>query len=82
MYNESTGGFDSVSFASVLFIAAIALLAYITNTVLPFMRRRSYIKAEIKRSDENECLYWQMELRKLYISHIPILGRLFYKRRR
>ena len=41
------------------------------------MKARDYIKMEMQRSDGDEYYYWKSELKRLYISHIPILGRFF-----
>ena len=73
----------------ILVIAFIMLLGFIFiiavwfNIVMPFLDMRQYIKAEIKRSlDEDEYRYWKSELRDLYIEHIPIAGRLMRRKKR
>ncbi len=49
------------------------LLIFI-NIYLPFKDERDYIKMEMERSDdEEEYLYWQRELKMLYMSKIPIV---------
>ena len=62
----------------VLCVAAVYM-----NIIRPFPEGRRYIKAEIHRSyNESEYRYWQRELKKLYISQIPILGEYIVKRMR
>lgn len=62
----------------VLCVAAVYM-----NIIRPFSEGRRYIKAEIHRSyNESEYRYWKRELKKLYISHISILGKYIVKRMR
>jgi len=59
-------------------IAAIIILVLFINFYLPFREERDYIKMEIERSlSEKERLYWEKQLKKLYLSCIPIFGRFF-----
>lgn len=60
-----------------LFMAMVKLYV---NTIKPFIRTRSYIKMKIATSDGMKYSYWKKELRKLYISHIPIFGRILRRR--
>lgn len=59
----------------VLCVAAVYM-----NIIRPFSEGRRYIKAEIRRAyNESEYRYWKRELKKLYISQIPILGNCIVK---
>ena len=50
------------------------------NIIRPFSEGRRYIKAEMHRAyNESEYRYWKRELKKLYISQIPILGNYIVK---
>ena len=64
-------------FAFVLIIGFFIVLAFYINVIAPFMKARDYIKMEMQRSDGDEYYYWKSELKRLYISHIPIIGRFF-----
>ena len=65
-------------FLAILVIGFFVIFALIFNVIIPFKEERNYIKMEMERSyEEEEYLYWKRELRRLYISHIPIIGRFF-----
>ena len=64
-------------FAFVVIIGFFVVLAFYFNVIAHFMKARNYIKMEMHRSDGNEYYYWKSELKRLYISHIPIIGRFF-----
>ena len=64
-------------FAFVVIIGFFIVLAFYFNVIAPFMKARDYIKMEMQRSDVDEYYYWKRELKRLYISHIPIIGRFF-----
>lgn len=49
------------------------------KVIVPFSRERSYIKAEINRTDGEELLYWKHELKKLYARQIPFFGKYVKK---
>ena len=62
-------------------LIVLCVAAVYTNIVHPFSEGRRYIKAEIHRSyNESEYRYWKRELKKLYISLIPIFGEYIVKR--
>ena len=65
----------------ILIIAVIAgvflLFALFINEYLPFKKSRDYIKMEMRRTTGNERKFWKRELRKLYLRHIPLIGRFF-----
>ncbi len=64
--------------AVIMIIGTFLLFAYIINVYLPFKEERDYIKMEIARSyRKKEYEYWKRELRRLYLSLIPLLGRFF-----
>ena len=64
-------------FAFVVIIGFFIVLAFYFNVIAPFMKARDYIKMEMQRNDGDEYCYWKSELKRLYISHIPIIGRFF-----
>ena len=64
-------------FAFVVIIGFFVVLAFYFNVIAPFMKARDYIKMVMQRSDGDEYYYWKRELKRLYISHIPIIGRFF-----
>ncbi len=60
-------------------LAGIIFALYI-KVIKPFSAERRYLKAEIDRAyDESEYLYWRNELKKLYVSLIPIIGKRLSK---
>ena len=64
-------------------LIVLSIAAVYINIIRPFSEGRRYIKAEIHRSyNEREYRYWKRELKKLYISQIPILGKYIVKRMR
>ena len=75
IYN--TGKDISLVFALILLASLIGVAVWF-NSILPFMTERNYIKAEIERSfNDDEYKYWKSELRQLYLSYIPLIGRFF-----
>lgn len=61
-------------------IALICILAVYINIMKTFSDERRYIKLEIRRaSHKSDRRYWKRELRKLYISYIPIIGKKLLK---
>ncbi len=59
----------------LLFFIAMASVVYI---IVPLIRARRFIKMEMGRSfNESEYRYWKRELKRLYLRHIPIIGRFF-----
>ena len=68
---------DAVLFFIFIIVISFFVLAFCFNVVKPFMEERDYIKMEMRRSDEEEYYYWKKELRRLYLSHIPIIGRFY-----
>lgn len=60
----------------VLFFA----MAFYANVLRPFFEAKQYVKSEIRRAcTESERRYWQRKLKKLYITHIPIIGKTLVK---
>ena len=61
-------------------LIVLCVAAAYTNIIQPFSEGRRYIKAEMRRAyNESEYRYWKRELKKLYISQIPILGNCIVK---
>ena len=73
-FSENTFFIFAFVVAIVFFFIVIALYF---NVIAPFMKARKYIKMEMKRSNSKEYLYWKSELKRLYMAHIPIIGRFF-----
>ena len=70
---------DKVFWYSILTIPLVTLciVVFYVNIIHPFLVNKRYIKSEILRScDEEEFSFWKNELKKLYISQIPFLGKL------
>jgi len=59
---------------TVTIILLIILLLYF-NVLSPLLKSRKYIKMEMDRSDGREYLFWKRQLKKLYMRHIPFIGR-------
>jgi len=54
------------------------LLALYFNFIVPLVKEREYVKMEMRRSySEDEYRFWKRELRRVYLRHIPIIGRFF-----
>ena len=59
-------------------IGFFLFIAFLVNFYIPFKETRDYIKREISRSQEKEeRKFWKNEMRKLYLSALPIIGRFF-----
>ncbi len=64
----------------IIAVSLLCIFSFIFKVIVPFCDDRNYIKMEMQRSyDEGEYRYWKRELKRLYISHIPIIGRLLLK---
>lgn len=73
---QTTQG-DMILLLGVIFLIFFVTLAFYFNVIAPFVQEREYIKREINRSDGEEYYYWKRKLRRLYLAHIPIIGRFF-----
>lgn len=63
---------------SALFLSFLVLYFYI---IKPFAEDKAYIKIELGRADnKNELRYWNLELKKLYLSHVPFIGGLLSRK--
>ena len=61
-------------------LIVLCTAAFYVNIIRPFSEGGRYIKAEMHRAyTESEYRYWKRELKKLYISQIPILGNYIVK---
>ena len=64
--------------AVIIIIGTFLVFAYIINVYLPFKEERDYIKMEMESSfGKKDYSYWKRELRRLYLSLIPLIGRFF-----
>lgn len=70
---------DMILFLGTIFLIFFIILAVYFNVIAPFMEKRNRIKMEMQRSDGEEYYYWKGKLKKLYIEHIPIIGRFIRK---
>lgn len=61
-----------------LFVGISLFIAFLVEVYIPFKETRDYIKREMKRSlNKEEYKFWKGELRQLYLSSIPLVGRFF-----
>ncbi len=65
---------DFVIVVIAMIVGLFVIIALFLNLYLPFKEEKDYIKMEMARSfDKKEYLYWKGQLKKLYISKIPIV---------
>ena len=74
-YDNTVDTFLIVGFTFIIIFFVILILYF--NIISPFIKSREYIKMEMQRSDGREYLYWKRQLKKLYMTSIPIIGRFF-----
>lgn len=61
-------------------IVILCAAAFYVNVIRPFSEDRKDIKSEMRRSyTKEEFRYWERELKKLYVSRIPVFGKLIAK---
>lgn len=61
-----------------MFFLIIMVAGLYVNNIKPLLKEREYIKMEIKRSfSKREYKYWKNKLKKLYLQHIPLIGRFW-----
>ena len=63
----------------VAFILFVAIYTYIMTVVIPFSNRKRYLKMEIGRSEGKERRYWKRKLKRHYVRHIPLIGKLIVR---
>ena len=69
---------DVLIFLGSIVLIFFIVLAFYFNVIAPFLKERDYVKMEMQRSySEDEYRFWKRELRKVYLRHIPIIGRFF-----
>ena len=73
-YTDLFFSFLGVCLIIVLIIGL--MLAYFFRVYVPFAEERDFIKMEIMRSNEDGKRKWSRRLKELYISQIPIFGRI------
>ena len=66
-------------FLAVLLLLPV-LISFVINVLVPFKENRDLIKMEMNRTKGRKHRYWKRELKKLYISHIPIVRWFFRKK--
>ncbi len=68
-------------YIAMFFIIFMILLAvYLLSVVRPFLRQRRYIKMEMGRSLQEDMPHWQREMKRAYMSLIPIVGNWLSKK--
>lgn len=74
------GGNESLPLFIIGMIAVLLLaIGLFFRRILPFLSARAEIKMELSRSVGKEYAFWEHELKKLYISLIPIVGKRMMK---
>ena len=68
-----------LAFIFIVFVLFIIITAFCSNVLLPFIRKKNYIKMEMARSEGREYDYWKRKLRRHYIGHIPVVGNLIIR---
>lgn len=76
-YFYGTGEDLFLLFVLIVMIVFFIIFVFYFYVVMPFIEERNYIKMEMQRSDDEEYYYWKRELKRLYLSQIPIIGILF-----
>ena len=66
----------------VILIFMIFMVKYIMNVYMPFVDDRDFILLEIRRTHGDERIHWKNELKRLYISQIPFVGRYLAEKSR
>lgn len=67
--------FILIALIAVIFIA---ISLFYLEVIAPIIDERAYIKMKMRcSSSKEEYDYWQWELRRVYLRHIPIIGRFF-----
>ncbi len=72
-------------YAYMLIIITVVLLSvlvvnYYTNVIVPFIKDKEYIKAEIGRSTGHAKKHWQKKLKRHNLSLIPFIGKFLAKK--
>ena len=57
-----------------IFLLLISAIILYFKVIYPFLDERKYIKMELNRSSGEEYLYWKKQLKKLYLTQIPLIG--------
>ncbi len=65
----------------LVYIGLLVFLAFCINAYLSFREEKKYIKMELERSaDKAEHRYWEKRLRRLYISKIPVVRSIIFRK--
>ena len=70
--------FEGIALFVTLSIVVL-FIRYWLNVIVPFNREKMYIKSEILRTTGKEKEYWKKELKILYISTVPVLGKFLIR---
>lgn len=63
-----------------LFMIFLLLLVFYLKKIIPFMRKKDYIKMEMERSQGSEYRHWERKLKRHYLRQIPIFGNMIIKK--
>lgn len=80
MVEESQNDIMMLLFFVGVIILLMLLISFYVNVWIPFVTEKNYIKMELLRATGRRKKYWKMQLRHLYVKHIPILGKIISKR--
>ena len=74
---------NDAMFYIVIFVVSLFVLgfyAFYVKIIKPLIEKKNSIKEEMLYSHGRERDYWKRELKKFYISCIPIIGKLISRR--
>ncbi len=57
------------------FTLFVLVMIVIFKVIVPFLQDKRFIEGEMERTDGETYRYWENELKKLYLSQIPLVGR-------
>ena len=73
--------YSNLFYVVMIFLVFFFLLAvYLLSIVRPFLHQRRYIKMEMGRSLQEEMPHWRREMKRAYVSLIPIVGNWLSKK--
>lgn len=82
---EYTAQIEEAMFYIILFSVSLLVLgfyAFYRKVLVPLIEKRNNIKTEMRFSRGSEHAYWKKELKRFYISCIPVIGKIISRRMR
>lgn len=82
---EYTAQIEEAMFYIIIFVVSLFVLgfyAFYSKIIIPLIEKRKRIKTEMLYSYGKEYDYWKRQLKKFYISCIPIIGKMISRRMR